>query len=145
MAASDSHEDGAGLQKKAAGAKDAFRLTLKALATFTVRVLRVKALVCAAGARCAVSPVSPWCGCAPARFRGQHCAGGARQSWLACKDVRAARAPEHARRAAQDEEQAAVAEVKGVAADAVADYLRSADVYQVHTRVTAHFGARLCA
>jgi hypothetical protein len=37
-----------------------------------------------------------------------------------------------------------VAEVKGVAADAVADYLRSADVYQVHT-LSLHPGARLCA
>lgn len=33
--------------------------------------------------------------------------------------------------AGQGEEPAAVAAVKGVAADAVADYLRSADVYQV--------------
>ena len=35
------------------------------------------------------------------------------------------------RNAGQGEEPAAVAAVKGVAADAVADYLRSADVYQV--------------
>ena len=34
--------------------------------------------------------------------------------------------------AGQGEEAAAVAAVKGVAADAVADYLRSADVYQVN-------------
>ncbi len=69
---------------------------------------------------------------------------GARPPWLARKDVRAARAPEHGRCAAQDEEPAAVAEVKGVAADAVADYLRSADVYQVHAHVTAPWRLPLC-
>lgn len=88
-------------QKKVAGAKDAFKLTLKALATFEVR------------AQCnQETPVSP--SVVPSRASPSD--ESVLMTW---------------RNAGQGEEPAAVAAVKGVAADAVADYLRSADVYQV--------------